>query len=76
MKAKFSVVLYPQPGGGFTAICPEIRGCVAQGDTYEEALDMIKDAMGEMLKDYTDMDLLLEGLAVPNKIFTEVDLDV
>ena len=76
MKAKFSVVLYPQPGGGFTAICPEIRGCVAQGETYEEAMDMIKDAMEGLLQLEVDLDLLLEGLAVPNKIFTEVEIDV
>jgi len=31
--------------GGYFAFCPELQGCYTQGDTYEEALENIKDAI-------------------------------
>jgi len=31
--------------GGYWVECPEIPRCVSQGDTVEETMDMIKDAM-------------------------------
>jgi predicted RNase H-like HicB family nuclease len=30
---------------GYYAFCPELQGCYAQGDTYEEALANIRDAI-------------------------------
>jgi len=41
---KFSVVIEKDPDGYF-ALCPELQGCYTQGDTYEEVLDNIKDAI-------------------------------
>lgn len=73
-KATFSVVFYPQKGGGFTAICPEIQGCISQGETYEEALDNIKDVIRALLEKNEDRKDLIDSLAVSNKIFTEVEL--
>ena len=31
--------------GGYIVSVPELPGCVTEGDTFEEALAMIKDAM-------------------------------
>ena len=31
--------------GGYTVSIPELPGCVSQGATFEEALEMIHDAM-------------------------------
>ena len=31
--------------GGYVASVPELPGCVSEGDTLEEALEMIQDAM-------------------------------
>ena len=30
---------------GYYAFCPELQGCYTQGDTYEEVLGNIKDAI-------------------------------
>jgi predicted RNase H-like HicB family nuclease len=30
---------------GYYAFCPEFQGCYTQGDTYEEVLENIKDAI-------------------------------
>lgn len=45
-KKSYKVVLHPDfEDGGFWVECPRLPGCASQGDTKEEALDMIKDAI-------------------------------
>ena len=41
---RFSVVIEKDKEGYF-AFCPELDGCYTQGDTYEEVLENIKDAI-------------------------------
>ncbi len=41
---KFSVVIEKDIHGYF-AFCPELQGCYSQGDTYEEVIENIKDAI-------------------------------
>jgi len=43
---KYSVILHRDTeDGGYWVECPAIPGCASQGDTIEEALSMIKDAI-------------------------------
>ncbi|MCH8312658.1 MAG: MerR family transcriptional regulator [Nitrospinae bacterium] len=45
-KKSYKVVLRPDlEDGGFWVECPSLPGCASQGDTVEEALAMIKDAI-------------------------------
>lgn len=41
---RFSVVI-EKDSDGYYAFCPELQGCYAQGDRYEEAVDNIRDAI-------------------------------
>ncbi len=41
---RFSVVIEKDKDGYF-AFCPKLQGCYTQGDTYEETLENIKDAI-------------------------------
>lgn len=41
---RFSVVI-ERDREGYFAFCPELQGCYTQGDTYEEAVENIKDAI-------------------------------
>lgn len=42
----YDVILHPDlEDGGFWVECPKLSGCASQGDTVEEALAMIKDAI-------------------------------
>lgn len=44
------VVLIPDEDGGYVVECPVIPGCISQGDTREEALANIKDAIALCLE--------------------------
>jgi len=46
---KYKVVL-KQSDEGFSACCPGLPGCWSQGETEEEALANIRDAIGEYLE--------------------------
>lgn len=41
---KFSVVVEKDRDGYF-AFCPGLQGCYTQGDSYEEAMENIRDAI-------------------------------
>jgi len=41
---KFSVVVEKDRDGYF-AFCPELQGCYTQGDSYEEVMENIRDAI-------------------------------
>ena len=42
---KFNVVIEKDPEGGYVVSCPAIKGCHSQGETVEEALKNIKEAI-------------------------------
>lgn len=44
MKLPYRIELYPADEGGYVATVPDLPGCVTQGDTREEALQLIDDA--------------------------------
>ncbi|MEW6142422.1 MAG: type II toxin-antitoxin system HicB family antitoxin [Chloroflexota bacterium] len=37
--------LQPEPEGGYTISVPSLPGCISYGETFEKAIEMIKDAM-------------------------------
>ncbi len=43
--SRYLVYLEPAEEGGYVVWCPALKGCVSQGESVEEALDMIKDAI-------------------------------
>ena len=48
---KYPVVLHTDiEDGGYWIECPSLPGCASQGDTVEEALEMIKDAINGYLQ--------------------------
>lgn len=49
-KYQFSIIV-EQDVDGFYAYCPQLQGCYTQGDTYEEAMGNIKDAIKLHLED-------------------------
>jgi predicted RNase H-like HicB family nuclease len=45
MKATYTAVLIPSTAGGCVVEVPALPGCLTEGDTLEEALEMAPDAM-------------------------------
>ena len=45
MLKKFRVILEPNELGGYTVTVPSLPGCISEGDTRDEALANIKEAI-------------------------------
>ena len=51
---KLRVVLEKSPEGGFTAFVPSLPGCISEGDTREQALRNIQQAVELYLEPVED----------------------
>ncbi len=51
---KIKIYLEPSEDGGYTAIVPSLPGCISEGDTKEEALRNIKEAIELYLEPVED----------------------
>lgn len=47
---KLSVVLEPSDEGGYTAYVPALPGCISEGDSREEAIYNVKEAIALYLE--------------------------
>ena len=47
----FTVVVEKDEDGNFLAICPALQGCYTEGDTKEQALELIEDAIKLHIED-------------------------
>ncbi len=56
------VILEPSEDGGFTVIVPALPGCISEGDTREEALQNIREAI-ELYLDPVEDDVSLSPKA-------------
>lgn len=69
---RFTVLLEPEPDGGFVVSAPALPGCVSQGDTRADALGNIREAIALYLEDCREA-----GDPVPtedDKEFAEVEV--
>ena len=63
MICKVPLVLAPQPEGGFTVTSPLLPELVTEGDTIEEALENVRDALEAAIEAYQDL-----GLPLPKNL--------
>ena len=61
---KLQVVLEPSEEGGYTVYVPSLPGCVSEGDTEEEALVNIREAIELYLEPEDDDWIAGEGVLV------------
>jgi antitoxin HicB len=50
LKLVYPITLYPEIEGGYTIEIKDLPGCITQGETLEEALEMIEDAKYAWIK--------------------------
>jgi predicted RNase H-like HicB family nuclease len=69
-KKYYKVIFEPQEEGGYTVTVPSLPGCISEGDTYDEALANIKEAIALYLES-----LQADGLPIPeeNHLILEVE---
>ena len=51
MKADFTAIVQPASEGGYWAVCPEVPGANGQGETVEEAIDSLGQAISLLFED-------------------------
>ena len=69
---KYTVIVEEGRESGYVAYAPALKGCVSQGETKEEALRNVKEAM----EAYVEA-LLEDGLPVPVEVGKDtVELEV
>lgn len=51
---RLKVILEPSDEGGYTVYVPSLPGCISEGDTREEALRNIHEAIGLYLEPVED----------------------
>lgn len=61
---KFKVILEPSDEGGYTVIVPSLPGCISEGETVEEALENIQEAISLYLKPIEDDFLITSSMLV------------
>ena len=76
MTAKLSMICSKQSNGSYLAICPEIKGCFTQGDTYEEAYANLKELVEITIREELAEEDLEEILLSKTKIFSEFEVVV
>lgn len=49
--SEYTVVFQEEQGGGYSVWVPSLPGCASQGETFEDALENIKEAIELYLED-------------------------
>ncbi len=76
---KYTAIFEPAEEGGYVVSVPALPGCATQGETFEDAVYMIKDAIqlylsvlkddGEEIPQEKD-DIIVTKIAVPTPAFS------
>ncbi len=58
----YKILFEAQEEGGYTVTVPALPGCISEGDTYDEALTNIKEAIALYMES-----LQADGLPIPEE---------
>ena len=61
---RIKVILETSDDGGYTVYVPSLPGCISEGETAEDALTNIKEAIELYLEPVEDDWVITEGVAV------------
>ena len=69
---KYTIIIEKGRESGYVAYAPALKGCVSQGETREEALRNVREAMEAYIEA-----LLEDGLPVPTEVGKDtIELEV
>lgn len=69
----YDTVFEKEADGGYSVYVPDLPGCCSQGNTLEEAIENIKEAMELYLED-ADEEQLEEGSSHKDRFFIPVEV--
>lgn len=69
MLYKIPLVFSPQPEGGYTVTSPLLPELITEGDTFDEAMANVRDALAAVIEAYQDLGRTLP----PNTQLNDVD---
>lgn len=64
------MIFEPQEEGGYTVTVPSLQGCITEGNTYDEAMSNIKEAIALYLES-----LKADGLPIPDENHLIVEIE-
>lgn len=64
---RYTVVLEREEDGGFVVTVPALPGCVSQGDSREEALENVREAIAVYIEDCRE-----SGEMLPTEVGREI----
>jgi len=65
-----------QNNGSYFAVCPEIKGCFTQGDTYEEACSNLRELVEITVREELTTEEKQEILRTEAIIFSELEIAI
>ena len=75
MLYKLPIVLTPQPEGGFTVTCPILPELVTEGDTVQDVLLNVQDALEAVIESYEDLGRPLPPAMQPARVEGPMELE-
>lgn len=67
LELKFTVLIEANEEGGYTITVPSLPGCVTQGDTLEEAIENVREAIAGYIETLKDL-----GKPIPVEVSVEI----
>ncbi|NQU21437.1 MAG: type II toxin-antitoxin system HicB family antitoxin [Candidatus Nealsonbacteria bacterium] len=55
MQYKIPLIFTPQPEGGYTVTSPLLPELVTEGDSFDEAMANVRDALAAVIETYQDL---------------------
>jgi antitoxin HicB len=76
MHYKLPLVFEPQPEGGYTVTSPAVPELLTEGDSVENALDNVRDALAAVLEIYRDLGKSLPSELAVDEVGKELHFDL
>ena len=71
---EYNAIFQKEAEGGFSVWVPSLPGCASQGETFEEAMENIKEVIGLYLEDVESIDIEEEDRDTRNQFMVPVSI--
>jgi antitoxin HicB len=72
MNYRLPLIFEPQPEGGFTVTSPLLPELITEGDSFDDALENVKDALEAVIEAYRETGKALPSGLTTADLMTEV----